>query len=319
MPRILCSLLSQRLLVQRYQTNPAFMVPTGQMSRFHYITPALLQLTINTGREHFITPSHSLVDSRVSRTIVTIHKPISVDPSISHFGNTQPFPSCIHGPLQFCTVCNTAPNPAHASTGHPPSPDPQEVLDYCLMSYKQLTSVITQSRKHEPTGRNIVVPPTQTCPWRTYFLNLSGDVGLHDFRSSNAGSQWGNGLDYPTAAKPAALTASKAFSSPQQKALWGMPQGFNGANIDPHQFSAHSSTHLPYYARQQGPRNPFWPSELPARTAAAEALNMLTDICHQTMPEWADGMLLAGCLTYALGDFQNSLQWNSRILELEPK
>lgn len=34
---------------------------------------------------------------------------------------------------------------------------------------------------------------------------------------------------------------------------------------------------------------------------------------------WIEGMLLTGCLAYALGDYHKALQWNMRILELDSK
>ncbi|OCK99857.1 glycosyltransferase family 41 protein [Cenococcum geophilum 1.58] len=50
---------------------------------------------------------------------------------------------------------------------------------------------------------------------------------------------------------------------------------------------------------------------------AASALEAITKHCGDSSWQWIDGMLLGGCLAYALGDYQKALGWYSRILDLD--
>ncbi|KAF2817401.1 uncharacterized protein BDZ99DRAFT_15183 [Mytilinidion resinicola] len=51
--------------------------------------------------------------------------------------------------------------------------------------------------------------------------------------------------------------------------------------------------------------------------AATSALESITKHCSESSWKWIDGMLLGGCLAYALGDYQKALGWYSRILDLD--
>lgn len=57
--------------------------------------------------------------------------------------------------------------------------------------------------------------------------------------------------------------------------------------------------------------------DMPPTASAATALDAITQHCHETSWQWIDGMLLGGCLAYALGDYQKALGWYSRILDLD--
>lgn len=53
--------------------------------------------------------------------------------------------------------------------------------------------------------------------------------------------------------------------------------------------------------------------------AAVAALEMLSRLCQESGWEWIDGMLLGGCLAYALGDYGKALRWYSKVLSYDPK
>ena len=52
---------------------------------------------------------------------------------------------------------------------------------------------------------------------------------------------------------------------------------------------------------------------------AKDALEMLTTLCEQSGWAWVDGMLLGGCLAYALEEHYKALDWYSKIIALDPK
>ena len=48
--------------------------------------------------------------------------------------------------------------------------------------------------------------------------------------------------------------------------------------------------------------------------AAAYAMEMLGRLCEESQWEWIDGMLLAGCLAYGLGDYNRATKWYWKVL-----
>lgn len=51
--------------------------------------------------------------------------------------------------------------------------------------------------------------------------------------------------------------------------------------------------------------------------SAVSAVEMLTKLCNESSWQWIDGMLLVGCLAYALNDFNKALDWYSKILDVD--
>lgn len=56
-----------------------------------------------------------------------------------------------------------------------------------------------------------------------------------------------------------------------------------------------------------------------ARANAVKALETIGAVCVANPWNWIDGMLLAGCLAYGLGDYNEALRWYSNILEIDAK
>jgi predicted O-linked N-acetylglucosamine transferase (SPINDLY family)/tetratricopeptide (TPR) repeat protein len=57
--------------------------------------------------------------------------------------------------------------------------------------------------------------------------------------------------------------------------------------------------------------------ELPPSITAASALDAITNHCEESQWNWIDGILLGGCLAYALGDYQKAKDWYEHILKLD--
>lgn len=53
--------------------------------------------------------------------------------------------------------------------------------------------------------------------------------------------------------------------------------------------------------------------------SAKRALDMLTNLCQESGWLWIDGMLLGGCLAYALEDYNKALDWYNKIVAIEPR
>ncbi|KAH0538772.1 hypothetical protein FGG08_004660 [Glutinoglossum americanum] len=63
---------------------------------------------------------------------------------------------------------------------------------------------------------------------------------------------------------------------------------------------------------------PLYPQQgtSPATNAVA-ALEMLTNLCRESNWKWVDGMLLAGCLAYGLGEYNTAMVWYLKIIEVD--
>lgn len=51
---------------------------------------------------------------------------------------------------------------------------------------------------------------------------------------------------------------------------------------------------------------------------AASALEAIETLCYDTETTWADGMLLAGCLAYGIGNYNRALGWYQKVLKHDP-
>lgn len=52
--------------------------------------------------------------------------------------------------------------------------------------------------------------------------------------------------------------------------------------------------------------------------AAVYAMEILSRLCQESGLEWTDGMLLAGCLAYGLGDYNKAMKWYLKVLQRDP-
>ena len=52
---------------------------------------------------------------------------------------------------------------------------------------------------------------------------------------------------------------------------------------------------------------------------ARAALEILARLSQESGWQWTDGILLGGCLAYGLGDYEEALQWYSKVLACDPK
>lgn len=57
--------------------------------------------------------------------------------------------------------------------------------------------------------------------------------------------------------------------------------------------------------------------DVPPSMTAASALDAITKHCEESSWNWIDGILLGGCLAYALGDYQKAQEWYKHILTLD--
>ena len=54
------------------------------------------------------------------------------------------------------------------------------------------------------------------------------------------------------------------------------------------------------------------------QSEARRALEIIVRLCQESQWQWTDGLLLGGCLAYALADYDQALLWYSKVLSYEP-
>ncbi|KAI0998077.1 hypothetical protein K3495_g10114 [Podosphaera aphanis] len=73
---------------------------------------------------------------------------------------------------------------------------------------------------------------------------------------------------------------------------------------------------IPYYA--QIFQQPLTNSKSLLLRKAKEGIEILTSICNQNGWDWIDGILIGGCLAYGIGEYNQALEWYSKIISLNP-
>jgi hypothetical protein len=117
-------------------------------------------------------------------------------------------------------------------------------------------------------------------------------------------------LVYPKPPKPS-LRISEA-------ALGRDPTLFNNSSENDSYQDFQSRGHVvPYF---QGPYNSYSSTGNSTLFAAAKSiLDMLSSLCEQSTWSWIDGIMLGGCLHYGLDQYQEALEWFSRITALDSR
>jgi tetratricopeptide (TPR) repeat protein len=206
----------------------------------------------------------------------------------------------------------------------PQSPNGQsreKVFAWAHAVYVDLLRYLTHTRKHSSNGhgRTSSRPHIYPKPPRQPGANLSessstSNSSTVERRSSHSGAE--------TARRPSIAHArsSSAWSvggldatvqrhpwqsGPQQQPMLPQVPG-----MEPSRTLRRISGSVA--SASQGLRH-----DIPPSRTAASALQALTTHCEQSKWNWIDGILLGGCLAYALGDYKKAQDWYKHILTLD--
>ncbi|KAI1028892.1 hypothetical protein LB503_002364 [Fusarium chuoi] len=115
-------------------------------------------------------------------------------------------------------------------------------------------------------------------------------------------------LVYPKPPKPSLRISEAAFGQD--------PTSFNNSSENDSYQDFQSRGHVvPYF---QGPYNSYSSTGNSTLFVAAKSiLDMLSSLCEQSTWSWIDGIMLGGCLHYGLDQYQEALEWFSRITALD--
>jgi len=140
----------------------------------------------------------------------------------------------------------------------------------------------------------------------------------HSHSNSNTLSNLQNGQLTPPRNGPQWNTRSSHHGKPERHPSWQNQQSQSVAL----NHAAYGPDRLRTLRRTSG--NLFSPTHLPIRhegsatSNASAALGALNELCKESGWQWVDGLLLGGCLAYALADYQKALDWNTTILKIDP-
>lgn len=83
-----------------------------------------------------------------------------------------------------------------------------------------------------------------------------------------------------------------------------------------------SRPHIPFF-HEPGLRDgdmSAWDQSWESLASDARVLQKtLSHLCEQSDWKWMDGMLLGGCLSYSVDDYEGALEWFSRLVALDPR
>ena len=131
-------------------------------------------------------------------------------------------------------------------------------------------------------------------------------------------------LDHPKPHLKARAVETSDFKWPYSKPGQMYHEHYSrGARLPRHQQLQLNHPLSTVYANPPSPFTPGTFSPTHQRhdpiTDARAALEMLARLSQESGWEWTDGILLGGCLAYGLGDYEEALQWYSKVMVCDPK
>ena len=215
----------------------------------------------------------------------------------------------------------------------PPSPDGQSresVFAWAHAVYVDLLRYLQSTRKansQNPQGRTPHRPHIYPKPPRQPGSSLSSS-------SAGANPSLERRVSYPAPSHYATPQSRADFASrrpnlPHSRSLSAWSVGGSDASGQPWQ-SMSSQHHMQPNALGMEPPRPLRRMSgsvssahqnlrqgIPPSMTAATALESITKHCEESKWSWIDGILLGGCLAYALGDYQKAQDWYKHILTLD--
>lgn len=194
----------------------------------------------------------------------------------------------------------------------------ERVLDWAHQIYIELLSYLHHSRRQGHHGRNLHGQPQPSIypkPPRQPGADFTSSSKLSDHHRQQHVLNNG-GIVEPNSALTHARTSS-LWKDHQRRASWQQSM-LSGAGIQQPVQPADAYRSL---RRTSGTSFPSMYSsvtrDLPSN--ALSAIEQITQYCQESSWKWIDGILVGGCLAYALGDYQKALVWYSKILEIDPE
>ncbi|KAF2127659.1 glycosyltransferase family 41 protein [Dothidotthia symphoricarpi CBS 119687] len=195
-----------------------------------------------------------------------------------------------------------------------------------LLKFLQSTRKMHAHNQHgRPTSRPHIYPKPPKQPGANFSSSAnSGDSSSSDRRiSSSSNKRTGSQSGSERPSRP-------PFGSHQRSSsAWSLSEMDRSMYRQPWQNASHQY-HMPptmpsvdlnrTLRRMSGSVTNVHQSlrhDTPPSMVAAAALEAITKHCEESKWKWIDGILLGGCLAYALGDYQKAQDWYKHILTLD--
>ena len=232
-----------------------------------------------------------------------------------------------------CALRGTSPQPTHEGTH---TQFKEKILTWAHKIYVNLLTNIHHSRRNErndqhpgerPFPSSLYPKPPRQSLCQSSVETAQKPLDHHEWQSSMLGSS----LEVPLASNRSEQLphfgnpASHGYGAALNLRL--SPSTWNRTWSQP--IEAYKQQLLSTPIRQPRPFHSYDHSESAgsvqpqlehsSAAAAMHAMEMLSRLCSESGWQWTDGMLLGGCLAYALGDLTRALKWYSKVLNCDPK
>ncbi|KAB8349722.1 hypothetical protein FH972_023737 [Carpinus fangiana] len=206
------------------------------------------------------------------------------------------------------------------------NPDPEALLRSAHQLYDHLVATVHSARRHgrrhSQPGTRPLRPDIYPVPSRRSSVNTRNTLAKEDLALHASG-------EMTPFADPFAAPGSHSQSL-QLTHNHNLPHSYlashaksqDGLNHNRHQ----AGTGHPHRRLSQNMNQTFegfgnLQINAPDLTnpASWNILFTLTSVIFKGGERWVDGMQLAGCMSYMLGDYESALDWNTTILEIEPE
>ncbi|KAK7548646.1 glycosyl transferase family 41-domain-containing protein [Phyllosticta citricarpa] len=201
----------------------------------------------------------------------------------------------------------------------------EKVLDWAHQIYIELLNYLHQSRRHNQHGRH---GHFQSHP--SIFPKPPRHSG-GDFAKSKHSSQHSVSSDPRRPSTNHELPRSESTPRPHQIDAFPATPGHDSRHLHRSSWQKQVMNSVPRSGAKASDLYSLIPKlssssissiypqlgrDLPS--LSFQALDRITHFCQESNWTWIDGILVGGCLAYALGDHQKALVWYSKILDVDP-
>ncbi|KAF1964344.1 hypothetical protein BU23DRAFT_492923 [Bimuria novae-zelandiae CBS 107.79] len=257
-------------------------------------------------------------------------QPLPIPPS------HRPHPDLSLSSGQITPITDQFPTPTAADFGaqSPNVPSRERVFAWAHTVYVDLLKYLQSTRKtnsQHPNGQQQPVRPhIYPKPPKQPAANFSNPSSSHSTQPSDTihkpklefSSSYNNRdvIQRPTHSRSSSAWAVSGVDPSTHRQTWhpSQPQPFaNSHSIYPHISGMEPLHPLRRMSGSIAGVHQSSRNEIPPSMTAASALDAITRHCEESKWNWIDGILLGGCLAYALGDYQKAHNWYKHILTLD--
>ncbi|EXJ90987.1 hypothetical protein A1O1_04094 [Capronia coronata CBS 617.96] len=301
--------LDHHVLHQETWSKPA-RLPTVEDNAYHHTAP-----------QHFLSTPVDFVQSpssKWSHSHNTYHGSFSYSQPYSGPSHAMPGPMTVTRPV----LDSLIPGPGSERIAYR-----DRAFAWANGVYAELLHTIRNSKKEQRANMQTGSEPRTTAkptifprPPKRSGSHFQEDSGVRLSRTQEASNNQTLGIgsqqflfDAPTRPHTAIFRPQQTHNDLDTKAFQSKCEP---NSVSSHQYRLPDRIPETRQARQAAPLE--LPLRPPINDSANAALQQMELLCHQADTPWVDGMLLAGCLAYGLGNYTKAEEWYQAVLRLDP-